>query len=77
MKTPDGKMRETDCANVQGLLRIIIQSIPSPKAEPFKKWPAKVAYERIQEMHARPDHLTAPGNTGNSTAAAKSGYSNG
>ena len=49
MKAPDGKMRETDCANVEGLLRII-QSIPSPKAEPFKQWLAKVGYERIQDM---------------------------
>lgn len=49
MKAPDGKMRETDCADVQGLLRII-QSIPSPKAEPFKQWLAKVGYERIQDM---------------------------
>jgi len=49
MKSPDGKMRATDCANVQGLLRII-QSIPSPKAEPFKLWLAKVGYERIQDM---------------------------
>ena len=49
MKAPDGKMRLTDCANVEGLLRII-QSIPSPKAEPFKLWLAKVGYERMQEM---------------------------
>jgi len=49
MKAPDGKMRETDCADVQGLLRII-QSIPSSKAEPFKQWLAKVGYERIQDM---------------------------
>ena len=49
MKAPDGKMRETDCTDVQGLLRII-QSIPSPKAEPFKQWLAKVGYERIQDM---------------------------
>jgi len=49
MKSPDGKMRATDCADVQGLLRII-QSIPSPKAEPFKLWLAKVGYERIQDM---------------------------
>jgi prophage antirepressor-like protein len=48
MIAPDGKMRSTDCANVQSLLRII-QSIPSPKAEPFKQWLAKVGYERIQE----------------------------
>ncbi len=42
-------MRLTDTSNVQGLLRII-QSIPSPKAEPFKQWLAKVGYERIQDM---------------------------
>lgn len=46
---PDGKMRETDCANTESILRII-QSIPSPKAEPFKRWLAKVGYERIQEI---------------------------
>jgi DNA-damage-inducible protein D len=45
----DGKMRETDCANTQQLLRII-QSIPSPKAEPFKLWLAKTGYERMQEI---------------------------
>lgn len=49
MKAPDGKMRKTDCANVEGLLRIV-QSIPSPKAESFKQWLAKVGYERIQDM---------------------------
>ena len=49
MKAPDGKMRLTDASNVQGVLRII-QSIPSPKAEPFKQWLAKVGYERIQDM---------------------------
>lgn len=46
---PDGKMRETDCANAEGLFRIV-QSIPSPKAEPFKRWLAKVGYERVQEI---------------------------
>ncbi len=46
---PDGKMRQTDCADVQSLFRIV-QSIPSPKAEPFKQWLAKVGYERIQEI---------------------------
>ncbi len=46
---PDGKMRETDCANTEGLFRIV-QSIPSPKAEPFKRWLAKVGYERVQEI---------------------------
>ena len=49
LEAPDGKMRETDCANTEGLFRII-QSIPSPKAEPFKRWLAKVGYERIQEI---------------------------
>lgn len=46
---PDGKMRITDCANTEGIFRII-QSIPSPKAEPFKRWLAKVGYERVQEI---------------------------
>lgn len=45
----DGKRYATDCASVEGLFRII-QSIPSPKAEPFKQWLAKVGYERIQDM---------------------------
>lgn len=45
----DGKKYLTDCADSQSLLRII-QSIPSPKAEPFKQWLAKVGYERMQEM---------------------------
>lgn len=50
MKAQDGKLRETDASNTQNLLRII-QSIPSPKAEPFKQWLAKVGYERIQEIN--------------------------
>jgi len=45
----DGKKYETDCADTEGIFRII-QSIPSPKAEPFKRWLAKVGYERIQEI---------------------------
>ena len=49
LTSPDGRQRETDCANTQTLLRII-QSIPSPKAEPFKRWLATVGYERIQEI---------------------------
>ena len=49
MQASDGKMRITDCANVQALFRII-QSIPSPKAEPFKLWLAQVGYERVQEI---------------------------
>ena len=49
LPAPDGKMRETDCADTEGIFRII-QSIPSPKAEPFKRWLAKVGYERVQEI---------------------------
>jgi hypothetical protein len=49
MESSDGKRYSTDCANIQGLLRII-QSIPSSKAEPFKQWLAKVGYERIREI---------------------------
>lgn len=45
----DGKKYLTDCANTKGLFRII-QSIPSPKAEPFKQWLAQVGYERVQEI---------------------------
>ncbi len=44
----DGKMRETDAADVETILRLV-QSVPSPKAEPFKLWLAKVGYERMQE----------------------------
>lgn len=46
---PDGKLRPSHCANTQGLFRII-QSIPSPKAEPFKAWLAQVGAERVQEI---------------------------
>lgn len=49
LRAPDGKQRETDCANTEGMFRII-QSIPSPKAEPFKQWLAKVGKERIDEI---------------------------
>ncbi len=49
MQAADGKMRMTDVADVEQLLRLI-QSIPSPKAEPFKQWLAKVGYERMQEI---------------------------
>lgn len=48
MQAPDGKMRMTDVANTEQLLRII-QSVPSPKAEPFKAWLAMVGRERIEE----------------------------
>jgi len=49
LAAPDGKMRETDCANTETIFRII-QTIPSPKAEPFKRWLARVGYERIEEI---------------------------
>jgi len=49
LEAPDGKKYVTDCANIKGLFRII-QSIPSPKAEPFKQWLAQVGYERVQEI---------------------------
>lgn len=49
LKALDGKMRKINCANTEGIFRII-QSIPSPKAEPFKRWLAKVGYERVQEI---------------------------
>ena len=49
MLAQDGKMRETDVANVETIFRLI-QSVPSKKAEPIKLWLAKVGYERVQEM---------------------------
>jgi hypothetical protein len=48
LESADGKRYVTDCSDTEGLLRII-QSIPSPKAEPFKVWLAKVGYERVEE----------------------------
>jgi len=48
LESSDGKKYSTDCTDTEGILRII-QSIPSPKAEPFKLWLAKVGYERIEE----------------------------
>jgi prophage antirepressor-like protein len=45
----DGGPQKVNCANTEGIFRII-QSIPSPKAEPFKRWLAKVGYERVQEI---------------------------
>ena len=49
LKATDGKMRETDVANTKQLLRII-QSVPSPKAEPFKQWLAQMGKERLEEI---------------------------
>lgn len=49
LQSSDGKFYKTDVADIEQLLRLI-QSIPSPKAEPFKQWLAKVGYERMQEI---------------------------
>src|SRR3989338_2155034 len=49
LPSTDGKSYETDCANTKSLFRII-QSFPSPKAEPFKLWLAQVGYERVEEI---------------------------
>ena len=49
LKAADGKMRESDVADIQGIFRII-QSVPSPKAEPFKMWLAEVGKERLDEI---------------------------
>jgi DNA-damage-inducible protein D len=54
MQSADGKFYKTDIADTEQLLRLI-QSIPSPKAEPFKQWLAKVGFERMQEI-ADPEH---------------------
>lgn len=57
LESSDGKMYLTEVAGTEGLFRII-QSIPSPKAEPFKRWLAKVGYERVQEIE-NPELATA------------------
>ncbi len=49
MPAPDGKMRLTDVADTEQLFRLI-QSIPSPKAEPFKLWMAEVASQRLDQL---------------------------
>jgi prophage antirepressor-like protein len=49
LTAPDGKLRATDCADTPTMFRIV-QTIPSPKAEPFKRWLAQVGYERVQEI---------------------------
>jgi len=49
LRAQDGKLRPTDAADVETLFRLI-QSIPSPKAEPFKRWLARVGYERVQDI---------------------------
>ena len=73
----DGKQRLTDVADTEQLLRLI-QSIPSPKAEPFKRWLAKVGYERLEEIEnpelaaARMRALTSPPAPGRAEAENRS-----
>lgn len=50
LEAEDGKLRLTDVGNLEDIFRLI-HSIPSPKAEPFKQWLAKVGYERLQEIN--------------------------
>jgi len=59
MKAQDGKMRETDVADRETLLRIV-QSVPSKKAEPIKLWLAKVGSERIEEIADPEQSLKCP-----------------
>ena len=70
MEASDGKYYQTDCANAEGIFRIV-QSIPSKKAEPFKKWLAKVAYERIQEIQDPKIAVISEGTFGLKTKAHK------
>lgn len=74
MKAEDGKFRLTDAATAETLLRLI-QSIPSPKAEPIKLWLAKVGYERMQEM-VDPSRSLDRERHGKSMATAKNGSNN-
>jgi len=59
MRAIDGKMRLTDVANTEQILRLI-QSVPSKKAEPFKLWLAKVGSERIDELGKRKENIFLP-----------------
>lgn len=58
LPSADGKMYPTDVANTETILRLI-QSVPSPRAEPFKRWMARVGYERIQEGGWKAEELAA------------------
>ena len=74
MVADDQKMRLTDVANAETLLRLV-QSVPSPKAEPIKLWLAKVGYERMQEMADPARSLDRARETWKSTDIAINGYS--
>ena len=71
----DGKQRLTDCATAETLLRLV-QSVPSPKAEPIKRWLAKVGQERLQELADPSLSLAARAKPTRSRAAAISGSPN-
>ena len=73
MTAADGMQRLTDVATAESLLRIV-QSIPSPKAEPIKLWLAKVGYERMQEMSDPALSLDRARETWQKHGAARSGY---
>jgi hypothetical protein len=72
----DGKNYLTDAASAETLLRLV-QSVPSPKAEPIKLWLAKVGYERMQEMADPALSLARARETWQNTGAAESGFSSG
>lgn len=74
LEASDGKKYATDCANTEGLLRII-QSVPSPKAEPFKMWLAKVGYERMQEISDPEQSLDRARENWQRAAEVRSGFS--
>ena len=57
MKGVHGRYNQTEGSNIEGILRIV-QSIPSPQAEPFKRWLARVGYERIQEVEQEGEENT-------------------
>jgi DNA-damage-inducible protein D len=74
MVAADGKMRMTDVADTEQLLRLI-QSVPSPKAEPFKMWLAKVGYERMQEISDPEQSLDRLEKTGKRLEGVRNGFS--
>ena len=69
LEAPDGKKRVTDCANTAGIFRII-QSIPSPKAEPFKRWLAQVGYAETCTVRRHETRRPGPYQRRNSTLGA-------
>lgn len=76
LEAPEGKKYLTDVADLKTILRVI-QSVPSPKAEPIKLWLTKVGYEHVQDMGDTFLSLTSSASIGNSTDRAKDGFSSG